>query len=70
MAGVSQGRPAEQGGGEDALPVSVVAIATTTTTYRCLLAKNDVECSAPDLKGRLGVEFPEGRVFLVANTDM
>ena len=28
-----------------------------------LLAKNDVECSAPDLKGRLGVDFLEGALF-------
>ena len=28
-----------------------------------LLAKNDVECSAPDLKKRLGVKFPECMFF-------
>ena len=28
-----------------------------------LPAKNYVECSAPDLKGRLGVDFPEGTFF-------
>ena len=32
-----------------------------------LLAENDVGCSAPDLKRRLGVEFPEG-TFLSQNT--
>ena len=28
-----------------------------------LLAENDVECSAPDLKGRLGVDFLVGTFF-------